>query len=63
MLFGSSVVINDYLGLTIVGAPGAECTGIFKEIMSPYPYFDEDGNSNPAGLKFPLNSQTYMALF
>jgi hypothetical protein len=63
IMFGSSIVLDDSRGIAVIGAPGAECSGIWREIMSVYPYMNSTDGSNAAGLRFPLDPQLYMATF
>jgi len=49
-LFGSSVAINEKLGIILVGSPTAPAHGVYKEEQSPYPF-------NDAIFTFPVDSR------
>lgn len=54
MHFGTSLSIDNTAGVAVIGAPGAECTGFYKELPSTYPYINSSGASIAAPLHFPL---------
>jgi hypothetical protein len=60
--FGASMAVDDETGVAVIGSPGAQCTGIYKERPSVYPHTNSTGGSVASGLDFPVNSNN-MNLF
>jgi hypothetical protein len=54
LLFGTKIIVDDDLGISLITAPNSECFGFYKELQTVYPYVNSEGLSIASGLHYPL---------
>jgi hypothetical protein len=62
MRFGTAVAVDDVSGIVFVGAPNANMMGFYRDTITHYPHYFNNGTSTASGLNFPVPSH-HLPLF